>query len=408
MDSLLATAARALAGGDPLGALKCVALRSDPPSLALRGIALAQLGQYAVARRLLQRAQRGFGKGEVLARARCLTAEAEIALRTHGHDLREFQKPLESASRELEARGDVANALFARLLVIRGLLAVGKVGAAAEALSRLSLSEVPARLIAVAELLRADVAVLELRSRDAADAIERAASAAESAGIPPLRSEVERARTELHAVAARLAAGEAETPLRLAEIEALLGSGAFVIDACRRSVVAGKQSVSLVSRPVLFELALSLGVAAPGEVMRDVLIAAAFGARRINDSHRARLRVEIGRLRRALAAVAELRATPNGFALIPRRAARVVRLLPPSESETSALSALLARGEPWSSSALSAALGKSQRSVQRALLELQAAGRVRALGKGRAQRWLAPESTGITTAMLLVARGALG
>ena len=408
MDSLLATAARALAGGDPLGGLKCVALRSDPPALALRGIALAQLGQYAVARRLLQRAQRGFGKGEVLARARCLTAEAEIALRTHGHDLREFQTPLERASRELEARGDLANALFARLLVIRGLLAVGKVSAASEALSRLSLSEVPPRLIAVVELLRADVAVLELRSRDAAEAIERAASAADSAGIPPLRSEVERARTALHAVAARLASDDTEAPLRLAEIEALLASGVFVVDACRRSVVAGKLSVSLVSRPVLFELALSLAGAAPGEVAREVLIAGAFGARRINDSHRARLRVEIGRLRRVLASVAELRATPNGFALVPLRAPRVVRLLPPSDSETSALSALLARGEPWSSSALAAALGKSQRSVQRALLELQAAGRVRAIGKGRAQRWLAPESTGITTAMLLVARGALG
>jgi len=86
----------------------------------------------------------------------------------------------------------------------------------------------------------------------------------------------------------------------------------------------------------------------------------------------------------------------------------VVRLLPPSESETSALSALLAGGDAWSTSALSAALGKSQRSVQRALLELEAAGRVRALGQGRSRRWLAPESTGITTAMLLVARGALG
>jgi len=406
MDSLLGTAARALAVGDPLGALKCVALRSDPPALALRGIALAQLGQYAVARRVLQRAQRGFGKGEVVAKARCLTAEAEIALLTH--DLREFQKPLERASRELGARGDIANALFARLLVIRGLLAVGKVGPAAEALSRLSLSGVPARLIAVAELLRADVAVLELRSRAAEEAIERAGRAAENAGIPPLRSEVERARTEFHAVAARLAAGDSEKPLRLLEIEELLDSGAFVIDACRRSVVAGKDSVSLVTRPVLFALALSLGARAPGEVTRNELIVAAFGPRRPNDSHRARLRVEIGRLRRALEDIAELRATPNGFALIPRRAARVVRLLPPSESETSALSALLAGGDAWSTSALSAALGKSQRSVQRALLELEAAGRVRALGQGRSRRWLAPESTGITTAMLLVARGALG
>lgn len=406
MDSSLGTAARALAVGDPLGALKCVALRSDPPALALRGIALAQLGQYAMARRLLRRAQRGFGKGEVVAKARCLTAEAEIALLTH--DLREFQKPLERASRELAARGDVANALFARLLVIRGLLAIGKVAAAAEALSRLSLSDAPPRLGAVAELLRADVAVLELRSGDAALAIERAARAAERSGIPPLQSEVERARTELHAVAARLASGDSETPLRLSEIEALLESGAFVIDACRRSVICRKMSVSLMKRPVLFELALSLGAAAPGEATRDGLIAAAFGARRINDSHRARLRVEVGRLRRALASIAELRATPNGFALVPRNAARVVRLLPPSESETSALAALLAGGESWSSSALSAALGKSQRSVQRALLELSAAGRVRALGRGRARRWLAPESTGITTAMLLVARGALG
>ncbi len=292
--------------------------------------------------------------------------------------------------------------------MIRGLLAVGKVGAAAQGLARLSLSGVPARLCAVAELLRADVAVLELRSRDAAEAVERAARAAENSAIPPLRSEVERARTELHAVAARLAAGDAETPLRLSEVEELLRSGAFVIDACRRSVVVGKDSVSLVTRPVLFALALSLGAAAPGEATRNELIAAAFGASRPNDSHRARLRVEIGRLRRALASVAELRATPNGFALIPQRAARVVRLLPPSESETSALSALLAAGEAWSSSALAAALGEVSAACSARCSSSRSPAAFEALGRGRSRRWLAPESTGITTAMLLVARGALG
>ncbi|HEU5194094.1 MAG TPA: helix-turn-helix domain-containing protein, partial [Methylomirabilota bacterium] len=80
MDTLIAAAAHALAAGDPLGALKRIALRDDAPALALRGIAMAQLGDFVRAKRLLRRAARTFPPSEAVARARCVVAEAEIAL----------------------------------------------------------------------------------------------------------------------------------------------------------------------------------------------------------------------------------------------------------------------------------------------------------------------------------------
>src|SRR4051794_6024302 len=114
MDSLIAAAARALAAGDTLGALKHVALRDDPPALALRGIAMAQLGEHARARELLKRAASGFGAHEMLARARCVVAEAEVALAMR--DLALSPRRLAAASATLDARGDRANALQARLI----------------------------------------------------------------------------------------------------------------------------------------------------------------------------------------------------------------------------------------------------------------------------------------------------
>src|SRR3954469_12718800 len=108
MDSLIAAAARALAAGDALGALKRVALREDPPSLALRGIAMAQLGEHARARELLRRAARGFGAHEELARARCIVAEAEVALAMR--DLGGSPRSLMAAAATLESHADLANA----------------------------------------------------------------------------------------------------------------------------------------------------------------------------------------------------------------------------------------------------------------------------------------------------------
>src|SRR5688572_3503628 len=160
MDSLINAAARALAAGDPLGALQRVALREDPSALALRGIAMAQLGEYERARVLLRRAERGFGPRERLERARCRVAEAEVALAAR--DLR--ARGLDGAARALDELGDRANALHARLLAVRRMLLVGALDDAAAALAALGNGPAPAALLAVADLARAEIAMRRVRA----------------------------------------------------------------------------------------------------------------------------------------------------------------------------------------------------------------------------------------------------
>ncbi len=141
---------------------------------------------------------------------------------------------------------------------------------------------------------------------------------------------------------------------------------------------------------------------------RNTLLARAFGARLADDSHRARLRVEIGRLRSMVRALAGVNATTRGFALAPRRAPEVVVLTWPVEDEHAAVLALLADGECWSSSALALALGVSQRTAQRAMDALAAAGKVQSFGRGRARRWITPPVPGFTTTLLLPASLPIG
>ena len=119
MDALIAGAARALAEGDPLAALKRVALRDDAHALALRGIAMAQLGDLVRAKALVRRAARAFGAKEPVARARCIVAEAEIALVSR--DLGWPAKALDSARTTLEAHGDAANATHVAMRKARGV-----------------------------------------------------------------------------------------------------------------------------------------------------------------------------------------------------------------------------------------------------------------------------------------------
>jgi len=406
MDSLIAAAARALVVGDALGALKRVSLRDDPPALALRGIAMAQLGEHPRARELLRRAARGFGAHEELARARCVVAEAEVALAMR--DLRGSPRTLAAASATLEARADRANALHARLIAVRRLLLLGRLDEAASALAALDARGSPPSLLAVAELAAAEVALRSLRTAPAQAALARAHEAAERARVPALRAEVAEARAALDRPAARCIRAGHEQPLRLDEVEALLASGALVVDACRRGLRAGATWRSLARRPVLFALARALAEAWPGDVDRHALIARAFGARRPNESHRARLRVEIGRLRALAAPLARIEASARGFALTPRGERAVVVLVPPIDGDQASLLALLADGAAWSTSALALALGASQRTVQRALVELEAAGRVRSIGRARAQRWLSPPLAGFTTILLLPAALPLG
>ena len=401
MDSLITAAARALAAGDALGALNQIALRNDAPALALRGIAMAQLSDLERAKTLLRRAARGFGSHEPVARARCVVAEAEIALVSR--DLNWPIKALEAAQAALEKHGDRANAAHARYLAIRRLLLIGRLDAAERLLTGFD----PAPLLPASraghELVIAGIAMRRLQITAARAALVRAEHAAHQAKIPSLDAEVEGAARALEAPAARSILRGEERVLQLDEVESLLASTALVVDACRRAVCHAGRVTSLETRPVLFALARALAEAWPADVTRVALLARAFGAKHADESHRARLRVEIGRLRKALATVAGIDATKDGFALVPRRARDVVVLAPPTDEAHATVRALLGDGEAWSSSALALALGASQRTVQRALDELTVDSKVQAIGHGRARRWMAPPVPGFPTTLLLPA-----
>ncbi len=399
MDSLIVAAAQALAAGDALGAMKRVALRDDPPALALRGIAMAQLGDLARAKALLKSAARAFGPREAVARARCIVAEAEIALVSR--DLTWPEKALEAARLTLARRGDRVNAAHARNLQIRRLLLIGHLDAAEKLLADLDPSPLPPAARAGHELALAGVAIRRLRTEPARQALARAAEAASKADIPALAIEVREAAKVLEAPAARLIDSGTERLLQLQEVEALLASDTLVIDACRNVIRSGGEILPLASRPVLFMLARTLAEAAPSDVIRSLLLVRAFRARHADESHRARLRVEIGRLRAALANLAEVKATSGGFMLIPLGGRNVVVLAPPVEEEHAPLLALLADGESWSSTALSIALGLSSRTVQRALETLEEAGKVQYFGNGPARRWMMPPVVGFPTTLLL-------
>ncbi len=401
MDSLIAASARALAAGDALGALKRVALRDDPPALALRGIAMAQLGDYPRSRELLKRAARTFGPHEARARARCVVAEAEVALAMR--DFAGAPRALAAAAATLEAHADHGNAMQARLIAARRLLLLGRLDEAAAALDALAPHALTPALAAVAELSAAELALRSLRVAPAQAALGRAHAAASRAGVPALLAEVARARATFDSPAARRIDASGTQSLRLAEVAALLASGALVVDACRRGLGDGTTWRSLARRPVLFALARSLAQAWPGAVDREALIEQAFGFRDPDETHRARLRVEMGRLRALVKDLAQVEATARGFVLRPLGGRAVAVLAPPIEGEQAALLALLSDGAPWSTSALALALGASQRTVQRALAELESAARVRAIGHARARRWLAPPLAGFTTILLLPA-----
>jgi hypothetical protein len=397
----MTAAARALAAGDPLGALNRVALRDDAPALALRGIAMAQLGDLVRAKALVRSAARAFGAREPVARARCVVAEAEIALISR--DLNWPTKALEAARVTLEAHGDRLNAAHARYLEVRRLLLIGRLDEAERALAGLDPTPFPPALRAAHELVVAGVALRRLQTLAARAALERARRAAGLAGIPTLIAEVDNAALVLNAPAARLLARGEERPLLLDEVEALLASKALIVDACRHVVRETGAVISLSGRPVLFVLARALAEAWPEDVPRDVLVARAFRAKVADESHRARLRVELGRLRSVLRAVAGVSATRRGFMLMPRHARDVVVLARPVEDKHAPVLALLADGESWSSSALALALGASQRTVQRSLDTLAVQGKVQSVGKGRARRWMTPPMPGFTTTLLLPA-----
>lgn len=360
---------------------------------------MAQLGDLLRAKALVKRAARAFGPKEPVARARCLVAEAEIALASR--DLAWPAKALDAARATLERHGDWLNAAHARQLEIRRLVLIGRLVEAEQSLGKVDPTPFPPALRAVHELIVAGIAMRRLRTKEARAALIRAGRAARRAGISALTAEVESAALVLKTPAARLIVQGAERLVLPGEVESLLASKVLVVDACRHVVREARTVVSLARRPVLFALARALGEAWPADVLRETLIARAFGGKRADESHRARLRVEVGRLRAALRSFAQVSATPRGFVLAPRRPREVVVLARPAEEQHAAVLAFLADGEAWSTSALALALGTSQRTVQRALDSLAADGKVKSLGSGRARRWITPPLPGFTTILLL-------
>lgn len=399
MESLITAAARALEAGDPLGALNRVALRNDAPSLALRGIAMAQLGDLAKAKALLRSAARAFGPREAVARARCVVAEAEIALVSR--DLNWPAKTLAAARATLEQHGDIANAAHAGHIEARRLLLLGRVDEAERTLAEAGSASLPPASQVARELVVAGIAIRRLRTEAARTALDRAAKAARLAGIPALSAEVDSANRILDTPAARLIARGSEHPLLLGEVERLATSTALVVDTFHHVVRRQGVAVSLGTRPVLFALARLLAQAWPADVSREMLISGAFRAKHADESHRARLRVEIGRLRTQLKPLADVSATKNGFVLAPRKTRDVLVLARPVEEKHAAVLAFLSDGEPWSSSALALALGASARTVQRALEELARSNKVQSFGHGRARRWMTPPVPGFPTGLLL-------
>jgi hypothetical protein len=401
MDSLITAAARALSTGDPLKALNFIALRDDPPALALRGIAMAQLGDLARARTLLRRAVRAFGPREAVARARCVVAEAEIALVSR--DLGWPVKPLDSARTVLERHGDRGDAAHACYLAIRRLLLIGRLDQAESLIADFDPAPLPKASLAAYQLVVGGIAILRLQIKAARAALMQAKRVAREARIPSLVAEVENAVRVLDTPAARLIAQGTGRPLRLDDIEALLASKALVVDACRHAISQSGKVISLETRPVLFALARALAESFPGDVSRAALLVRAFRAKHVDESHRARLRVEIGRLRNTLRDVAGIDATKDGFILVPRHGRDIAVLAPLTDEAHAIVLALLADGEAWSSSALALALDASQRTVQRALDDLKADRKVQAIGRGRARRWMAPPLPGFPSTLLLPA-----
>lgn len=401
-DLPITRAARALAAGDPLTALNHVALRDDAPALALRGIAMAQLGDFARANALLRKAARAFGPANPVARARCIVAEAEVALASR--DLAWPDKSLAAARTALAIHGDPVNAAHAAYLQARRLLLLGRLDEADQTLADVDSPAMPAASQAIHELIAGGIAMRRLRAHAAGAALARAEHAARQAGVPALVAEVDHALRALHAVAARHVTPDGTRDLTLADAEALLASPALIIDACRNAVRQGDVIVPLASRPILFALARLLAQGWPRDVTREFLIARAFRTGFQDDSHRARLRVEIGRLRTALRPLAAVTATPGGFALRPHADLGVIVLARPvdvADRDHAAVLACLVDGQAWSSSALALALGASQRTVQRALDALSASGQVLPLGHGRARRWTTPSVPAFTTSLLL-------
>ncbi|APR85678.1 Hypothetical protein A7982_11027 [Minicystis rosea] len=399
-------AARWLATGDALTALKVVGPFGGPHALAIRGIALAQMGAHAEAHGALDRAAQAFAAaGAERERARAMAALGEIALARR--DLGEARRALEEASEALGRAGDRINATWARLGAARAALLEGRVVEAERALAAAEAmvpDEAPALTKAVLSLSRAEIEARLLRAAPAQRDAEQAVAWAEASGHPRIIVETTRFLRAHEAPVARIVAGGREAPARLADVEALMSAsaGRVVVDTLRRRIVeGGAVRADFANRPVLFAMVEVLSRAYPEAIASADMMHAAFGARTLNDSHRRRLRVEIGRLRSAMD-VGTVKALGNAYRWEIEGDVEVVVLAPLDPGDAGAIAALLSDGATWSAPAIARALCKSTRTVQRALAELVEAKAVEATGSGPARRYARPRAAFSTASQMLL------
>src|SRR5579859_4355745 len=381
----LAAAARALSLGDALSALKWLGRRADAPARAMRGAALSQLGEFASAKAQLRAALRALGPADRLLRARCLAAQSEIALALG--DLRWSAEPVTRVVAELQAAGDARNAAYLQLVAARAALRLGRPADAEKLLRNVELASTVPLERAFAELVRVELAAKRGDAELLTSALARASAAAEEAAIPALVAEVAAIRDRYMSPSAVITARGKARAASFCEVCTLAHSADIVIiDGGSREVRSSGECLALARRPILFEVLRVLAEAWPDTVPRGTLIARVFGARRPNESHRSRLRVEIGRLRKIVRPRLGVVAAGPGYAL--SATVEVVVVMPLEESPASRLLSLMHGGEAWSASSLALALDVSERTVQRSLGELQSAGKVGATGNGRGRRWV--------------------
>ncbi|WP_236517164.1 helix-turn-helix domain-containing protein [Sandaracinus amylolyticus] len=395
-DALL-EGARALARGDALRALGVAGRDESALGLTLRGIAYAQLGDLALAREALARATERAPDPHTLARARAAMVEVALAA---GDPKRAADEAIACAS-ALEQLGDRRNAAMQRLVLARAEVLRGRLNEARGVVEDVLSREQPADLRAVAWLARAEIAMRALAASESRDALEHARSALEIAPHELLSRALVSLERELSAPVARVVRGGVGSDADLFAIEALSGGEVLLVDACRRVVIGARLIVRLGRRPVLFALLAALARAWPDPIARDELASSAFEVRRVNPSHRARLRVEIGRLRKAMHGLAaEPIATKEGYVLSSQR--EVVVLSPPGDDDEGARIALvLGDGASWSARELATHTGLSIRTVQRALASLVESGRAVRSGRGARVRYTRP-GTPIASRMLLL------
>ena len=392
----LTLAARALGAGAPLRALSLAGRAPGALGLALRGIAYAQLGDLLLAREALEKSAAQTGEARLGARVRAALAEVALGEGDPARAARDAR----TAADALARLGDARNAALQRLVIARAEVLLGRLGAARGVVAEVLAAPLPPDLLAMASLAEAEVAARALVATEAGTALSRARRALAAAPNALLLREIDRLEGELRLPVARIAAGAEIRDADLFAIETVTRGDVLLVDACRRLAIAGRARLPLASRPVLFTLLVDLARASPATVPGDDLAARAFDARRVNASHRGRLRVEIGRLRKVLVDLgAEPVAASGGYMLRSKRAIAV--LLPRTDDDASHVGVLLGDGASWSAQRVAETAGISKRTAQRTLGDLVAAGRAVRTGTGRNVRYHRP-GTPIASRMLLL------